>query len=548
MIRWKVLGGACVAAILFGLILFEHRTGDPPTFGLVPLPEHIERHSGHFILRPEVRLVVDPGSRATGQYLAERLRHSTGYLVPVSGIVEGVAGNVTLTTSNAPAALGPEGYRLEIQPSGVLIRAPSDVGFFYGVQTLLQLLPPQIYAASGVSRVQWRMPCLAIEDRPRFPWRGYMLDVSRHFFSKREIKRVLDYMALHKLNRFHWHLTDDQGWRLEIKKYPRLTEVGAWRPRIGFNLDPKSSTAYGPDGRYGGFYTQEDVREIVAYAGARHISIVPEIELPGHATAALAAYPEFSCFPERAHYSTAGTSALDGVYCAGKDETFEFLQNVLAEVLELFPSEYIHIGGDEVSKQNWKQCPRCQARIRAEGLKDEAGLQSYFIHRIGEFLQGHGRTLIGWTEIRQGGLPENAAVMDWLGAAVDIANSGHDVVRTPNEYCYLDYYQSRDRAGEPPAAGGYLGLKKAYSLEPIPIELSPTNQPHILGAQGNLWTEYIPNLDQAEYMTFPRLCALSEVAWSPAETHSWDEFSERIKTHVARLEQLGIRYRDPFGR
>jgi hexosaminidase len=380
-----------------------------------------------------------------------------------------------------------------------------------------------------------------IEDQPRFAWRGFLLDVGRHFFTKAEIKQLLDLMALHKLNIFHWHLTDDQGWRLEIKKYPRLTGIGAWRKNIGFGLDPKAGTAYGPDGRYGGYYTQADVRELVAYADSRHITIVPEIEMPGHASAALAAYPQFSCFGGA--YST-DEGALPGVFCAGKDETFELLQNVLTEVCQLFPGKYIHIGGDEVSPENWKKCPKCQARERQEGLKNEHELESYFIRRIEKFLNAHGRTLVGWSEIREGGLAQNATIMDWIGGAVESAREGHDVVMTPTAHCYLDYYQSTNKeTAEPKAIGGYLPLSQVYAFEPVPANLEPQFRSHIIGAQASLWTEYIASLKHAEYMTLPRLSAFAEVAWSQSDSRNSDDFMRRLRVQVRRFDQLGVNYR-----
>ena len=545
--KWKVVAGAFAVGTLLSVILLEVFAKSQDTLGLIPLPQRVERQRGEFVLGPDARILSSPASRASAEYLAEQLKTATGYLLPMGGHADGLTGNITLTLSNAPASLGSEGYQLEIQSDSVLIRASTEAGLFYGAQTLLQLLPPQIFSPHLVNSVRWKTPCVSIEDRPRFAWRGYMLDVSRHFFTKQEVKKLLDTMALHKLNVFHWHLTDDQGWRIEIKKYPRLTEVGAWRKRIGFNLNPKASTAYGPDGRYGGFYTQADIREIVNYAHARHITVVPEIEMPGHSSAALAAYPEFSCFPEQGHFSTdSGAGIFAGVYCAGKDSTFDFLQDVLTEVMELFPGQYIHVGGDEVPKQNWKDCSRCQARLQQEGLKTETELESYFMRRIASFLQEHGRSLIGWTEIAQGGLPPGASVMDWLGGAAEVANAGHDVVMTPNEYCYFDYYQSRDRVGEPPASGAYLPLKKVYSFDPIPSGLSASYRNRIIGIQANVWTEYMPSLKQVEYMTFPRLCALSEVAWSPAGPRDWDTFDHRLKYHLNRLELMGVNYRRSY--
>ncbi len=546
--RWKFVGIGLAAGIAVSWLLVEGVAGKKESLGLIPLPQKVERRRGMFHLRPETRIVVDAASRGTGEYLETRLRASTGYLLPVSGEVEGLEDNITLTTNQAPKRLGPEGYQLEVAPDAVVIRATGSAGLFYGVQTLLELFPPEAVSPKPVTSVSWKAPCVWIEDRPRFAWRGLMLDVSRHFFNKHEIKQVLEVMALHKLNVFHWHLTDDQGWRIEIKKYPRLTEVGGWRHRIGFNLDPKASRAYAPDGRYGGFYTQQDVREIVAYALARHITIVPEIEMPAHASAALAAYPEFSCFPEKGKYSTdPGTEALDGILCPGKEETFQFLTNVLSEVVELFPGKYIHVGGDEVSTENWKHCPQCQERMRTEGLKRESDLEGYMMGRINGFLQSKGRTMVGWSEIAEGQAPTNAVIMDWLGCATQATSAGHDVVMTPNAFCYFDYYQSRDREAEPPASGAYLPLGKVYAFEPIPTNLAAGCKRRILGGQANVWTEYMPSLRQVEYMTFPRLCAMAEVLWSPRFSRDWPDFEQRLAVHLHRLDRMGIYYRTEPG-
>lgn len=531
--------GGLLLSVLLARVLAE--TGSD--LALVPAPKKVERRGGVFTLGPQAKILVDAASRATGEYLAERLRRSTGYVLPVADQAGAAApGNLVLTTQAAPAALGAEGYQLAVTRTAVTIRAPQAAGLFYGVQTLLQLLPPEALSNQPVREVAWTIPAVEIEDQPRFAWRGMLLDSARHFFTKAEVKQVLDTMALHKLNTFQWHLTDDQGWRIEIKKYPRLTEVGGWRKGIGFRLDPKSSTAYGPDGRYGGFYTQADIREVVAYARARRITIVPEIEMPGHASAALAAYPEFSC--SGGPYTTdIGAGIYPGVYCVGNESTFGFLRDVLAEVASLFPGSFIHIGGDEVVKQNWKACPKCQARMRDEKLKDEHELQSYFVRRVEQIIAQQGRRLIGWSEIREGGLPRNTAVMDWIGGAVEAAAAGHDVVMTPTTYCYFDYYQSRDRETEPLAIGGFLPLRQAYAFEPIPTNLPPQCVKHILGAQGNLWTEYIASLAHLEYMAYPRLCALAEVVWSPPQARDWDDFSRRLPAHYRRLDHLGVRCR-----
>ena len=541
----KFIGG--IAALLAGNAF----AADAPA--IIPAPEKMEVRAGTFQLANDARIYVDAASGETGNFLAQKLRASTGYPMRVrakyfSGAP--VAGGILLTVKNAGTNLGAEGYELSVTTNSVVIRAPTQAGLFYGAQTLLQLLPPEIFSTNRVSNADWRVPCVEIEDQPRFKWRGMLLDVSRHFFNKNEIERLLDEMALHKLNTFHWHLTDDQGWRIEIKKYPKLTEIGAWRKQSPV-AKPQTNhlqaawlatSAYGPDGRYGGFYTQDEIREVVAYALARHITIIPEIEMPGHSEAALAAYPQFSC--------TGGPFTTDvkagvnhGIYCAGNEATYEFLQDVLTEVFQLFPSKYIHIGGDEVPTDEWRRCPKDQALIQRQGLKDASHLESYFIRRMEKFINAHGHVLIGWSEIREGGLAESAVVMDWIGGAVEAATNGHDVVMSPLSDCYLDHYQSTDKASEPRAIGGYLPLKKIYSFDPIPKNLPPQFAPNILGAQGNLWTEYVESFPHVEYMAFPRLCALAEVTWSPKSARDWDDFSRRLQIHARRLDELGINYR-----
>lgn len=529
---------AFLAAFLsFTSIAVADQTETKPA--LIPIPQKMELAHGTFQLSPDTRIYVDPASRKTGEYLAERLRKATGYPFEVHTRFfrsAPVNGSILLTTKKANSVLGAEGYDETVTTDSVVIRAPEEAGVFYGSQTLLQLLPPEIFSAATVTGVDWKIPCLHIEDQPRFKWRGFMLDVSRHFYTRQEVERLLDLMALYKLNRFHWHLVDDQGWRIEIKRYPELTAKGAWRDDIGFGLNPKDSAAYGPDGRYGGFYTQKDIREVVAYAAARHITIVPEIEMPGHSSAALKTYPQFSCTPD-------GGPNFRGIYDPSNPATFEFLNNVLTEVFHLFPSKYIHIGGDEVQKDTWKHSASCQALMKREGLKNEEELQSWFIRRIEKFINQHHRTLIGWSEILQGGLARNAVVMDWIGGGKEAASAGHDVVMTPTSNCYFDYYQSLDHSIEPRAIGGYLPLHRVYSFEPIPGGLSPEQQSHILGAQANLWTEFIPSTNHLEYMIFPRLDALAEVGWSPRDSRNWPDFLNRLAVDEKRLAERDVNYR-----
>ncbi len=512
---------------------------------IIPVPREMKVQSGVFTLRPDTSILAGARDRETAMFLAERLRHGTGLMLPIRSTTRPVTGNIFLTTKDADPLLGKEGYELTVTADSVVIHAPTETGLFYGAISLMQLRPPPALGSVAASGVAWEAPCVTIRDNPRFVWRGLMLDVSRHFYTPREVEQVLDAMALHKLNVLHWHLVDDQGWRIQIKKYPRLTEVGAWRKGINFGLDPKATTAYGPDGRYGGFYTPMDIKEVVRYAAARHITVVPEIEMPGHSSAALAAYPQFSCTGGPFNTDVSG-GVFPGVYCVGNDETFEFIDNVLTEVFALFPGKYIHVGGDEVPTKTWAECAKCQARKEAEHLNSDRQLESYFIQRIEKFVNAHGKTLVGWSEIREGGLAKNAVVMDWIGGAVEAATAGHDVVMTTQKFCYLDHYQSKDHVKEPKAIGGFLPLREAYSFEPIPQNLPQQFQSHILGPQGNLWAEYIPNIRHAEYMIFPREAALSEVGWSSKESRNFDDFLRRLKVDEQRLDQMGINYRhDP---
>lgn len=549
-----------VIACFFSANVFA---AESPRPAIIPVPSKVEIRQGQFRLAPLTRIQIDEPSTETARYLAEKLRASTGFPFPIYTNDEALKGVIELTTKGAKAELGPEGYELDVAPDVVSIKAPTQAGLFYGVQTLLQLFPPEIFTNGKVANANWEIPfAVHIEDQPRFPWRGFMLDCARHFFSKDEVKRVLDDMALHKLNTFHWHLTDDHGWRIEIKKYPKLTQIGAWRDKSWISppgnddslqtnhvrpvWDSAPPTSFGADGRYGGFYSQDEVREIIAYAATRHITVVPEIEMPGHAIAALAAYPELSC--DNGHYSPDVNAGVNkGAFCIGDDAVITFLDNVLLEMFDLFPGKYIHIGGDEVNgavkKATWGQSKDCQARMKTEGLKTLDELQGWFTGKMGKFVAEHGKTMIGWTEITEGPLPQNAVVMDWQGGAMAAATSGHDVVMSPTKFCYFDYAQSLDSAMEPPGIGGYIPLERVYLFEPVPADLPARFQSHILGAQANLWTEYVPSIPHVEYMMFPRLCALAEVDWSPKSARNWDDFKQRLATHEKRLDALGINYR-----
>ena len=424
-----------------------------------------------------------------------------------------------------------EGYTLEVTPRRINVEARSEAGAFYALQTLLQLAGKQTDGS-------WRIPCCRVEDAPRFPYRGIMLDVSRNFQSKEFVLKQLDAMAHFKFNRLHFHLTDGAGWRLEIKRYPRLTEFAAWRPYRTWldwwSADRPYCEASDPQA-HGGFYTQEDIREIVEHARRLHITVIPEIEMPGHSEEVLAAYPELSC---------AGKPYVNSEFCPGNEQTFEFLEGVLTEVMELFPSEYIHIGGDEAGKGAWKSCPKCQARMKAEGIADVDGLQSYLVHRIERFLNDHGRRLLGWDEILDGGLAPNATVMSWRGAegGLKAIRAGHDAIMTPGEYCYLDYAQDAPFT-QPLSIGGYTPLRKVYSFEMSFPELTPEEQARLLGVQANLWTEYIPTPEHVEYMLYPRVLAIAEAGWSLPERRDYDDFRRRALGAVEWLREEGY---NPF--
>ena len=434
-----------------------------------------------------------------------------------------------------------ESYRLSVTTEGIALNAADYAGLFYGLQTLSQLMPPDAVTNSDVS--SFDLPVLEIDDAPRFTYRGVHLDVARHFFPPEFIKHYIDLLALYKINRFHWHLTEDQGWRIEIDQYPKLTEVAAFREQtqIGHGLDE-----FQGDGvRYGGFYTKEEIREIVAYAQARNVMIIPEIEMPGHATAALAAYPELAC--TEGPFEVAMTWGIfEDIYCP-YEETFEFLENVLLEVIDLFPGDYIHIGGDEAPKTRWEESEYVQDLMVREGFNDVEQVQGYFIRRIEKFLNEQGKRLIGWDEIIEGGLPPNATVMSWRGTigGIEASRRGHDVVMTPYSHLYLDYYQSADQENEPFAIGGFLPLDTVYSYEPVPSQLRERDKTRIIGAQANVWTEYMKTGEHVEYMLLPRMLALAEVVWSPAEAKNFTSFLKRIEWHLDRFDALGVNYREP---
>ncbi|MBG6130311.1 hexosaminidase [Aquimarina sp. EL_43] len=438
----------------------------------------------------------------------------------------------------------PETYDLKVDNNHIEITASSPSGFSYAIQTIRQLLPPKIDSKTKLENRTWEIPNVEIKDGPRFKWRGLMLDISRHFFDKEYIKEVIDGLAMHKMNVLHLHLVDDQGWRIEIKKYPKLTKVGAWRvDQESLHWNARLPVKPEDKGTYGGFLTQEELKEIVTYAQSRNVEVIPEIEMPAHISSAIAAYPHLSCFEKPIGVPSGGVWPITDIYCAGKESTFTFLEDVLVEVMEIFPSKYIHIGGDEATKTNWKKCQHCQKRIAEEGLQNEEELQSYFVKRMEKFINSHGKKLVGWDEILEGGLAPDATVMSWRGVkgGLEAAAQGHDVVMTPGTHCYFDHYQGPQNE-EPLAIGGYTPLSKVYQFDPIVDSMTAEEAEHVLGGQANLWSEYIPTKEHSQYMIYPRLAALSEAVWSAKNQKDWDDFSNRMINMFQRYEFLGINY------
>jgi hexosaminidase len=517
---------------------------DPCPVPIIPRPSRIEMRTGSFTLDGKTAVIMEPASPRMKELASIFSRQFLGVsgitLRPVPAMKAAKnARFVLFKMIPQDHTLGNEGYRLTVGATRIEARASSENGIFYAMQTIVQLVSGAESAGTSATAKKIFLPALMIEDVPRFAWRGMHLDVSRHFFPKEFVEEYLDILAAHKINVFHWHLTDDQGWRIEIKKYPRLTEVGAWRvDREEKDWRARDRQRPGEKASYGGFYTQDDVREVVDYARQRCIAVLPEIEMPAHSLAALAAYPEYSCTGGPFTVPPGSIWPDTVIFCAGNDRTFEFIENVLNEVIELFPGAYVHIGGDEADKTIWKHCPRCQARIKSEGLKDESELQSYFVKRVGKYIISRGRRLIGWDEILEGGLAPEATVMSWRGVdgGVTAARAGHDVVMSPTSHCYFDYYQAQPE-DEGLAIGGYLPAKTVYAFEPVPDSLTPEQAKHVLGGQANLWTEYVPTPTYAEYMLLPRLSALAEALWSPKEIRNWDDFSPRLEKLFGRFDR-----------
>ncbi len=533
MSRFRTLAILALLAALSGCATTNPLTSYP----VIPRPRTLTPEKGAFRLGPSTRIVVadstDPEERRIADFWAAPIRTATGWALPVTA-GECLKHAICMGVGRLGAA---EGYHLGVDGDRVVVTGDDHAGLFYGMQTLDQLLPARWNGSDPV-----RVPAVDISDAPRFPYRGMHLDVSRHFFGPEFVKRYIDLLSRYKIRYFHWHLTDDEGWRIQIQRYPKLTEIGSVRSetQVAKNFDP-----YVGDGKpYTGYYTQDEIRDIVAYAKKRYVTIIPEIEMPGHSEAALAAYPELACTPGPFDVGT-HWGVYEDIYCP-KEATFTFLENVLTEVMDLFPGRYIHIGGDEVPKVRWEHSDTAQAVMQREGLANEEELQRWFVERIGNFLEAHGRTLIGWDEILEGGIPADAVIMSWRGTAggINAAKAGHDAIMTPGTPLYFDHYQGPPDS-EPLAIGGYNPLEKVYAYDPVPDSLTPEEAHHILGAQGNVWAEYMATPDYVEYMVLPRMLALSEVDWTDPSQKSFDDFAHRLPWHLDRLDALGIKYRIP---
>ena len=518
---------------------------------IIPKPVSLEMHSGNFNLTSKTMIIANSSVHHDAEMLNFYLKKLYGFSLPIKNISSNSHLKNTITLDLLkPGDRKKDEYHLQVKDNEINIGGVSDEAVFYGIQTLLQLLPPD-KPTGGI--INFEIPQLAIKDYPRFQYRGMHLDVGRHFFDVNFIKKYIDLLAYQKYNTFHWHLTEDQGWRIQIKKYPRLTSVGAFRNGTIIGHYPGTGN---DDKREGGFYTQEQIKEVVKYAKDRYITIIPEIEMPGHASAAIAAYPQLSCFPNQSTEispKTPWSGSREGkqvqqtwgvfpdVFCPS-EYTFKFLENVLDEVMALFPSKYIHIGGDECPKTYWKKSAFCQKLIKDKNLKDENGLQSYFIQRIEKYVNSKGRSIIGWDEILEGGLAPNATVMSWRGeeGGIAAAKDHHNVIMTPGQYCYFDHAQTKN--SDSLTIGGFLPLDTVYDYEPIPKELDKSEAHYILGAQGNVWTEYMSNPQKVEYMVLPRMSALSEVVWSPKDSKNWNEFSSELPEMYKRYELWGTNY------
>ena len=511
---------------------------------VIPRPQSLTMGKGSFRFTKETVFVIDPALMRARRSFLEQFEKASGFRFSV----QKVALLTNYVMIDTDTSLPKEGYTLTVNPKEIIIKAGGYNGALYALETLRQLLSKEFESTTPV-KTDWAVPAVTITDAPQYAWRGLMLDVSRHFFPKEYILKTLDRMAMLKLNTFHFHLVDNEGWRIEIKKYPKLTEIGAWRvdqeDKLWNERTPNSANAFANPAtapkKYGGFYTQEDIKEIVAYAADRGITVIPEIEMPAHAMSAIAAYPELSCHKRPIGVPSGAVWPITDIYCAGQEETFTFLEDVLTEVMELFPSKYIHIGGDEATHTEWEKCPKCQARMKDHHLRDVHQLQSYFIKRINDFLLSKGRTLVGWDEIMDGGLANNAVVMNWRGIEVGkkALEQGNPVVLTSD--CYIDNYQGLPDY-EPQANGGYLPLKTLYHYSLEKENLSPALQKNILGTQANLWAEHVGSTEHSEYMLFPRLLALAEISWTTDNLKNWDNFINRTQAFMKRLDVMKVNY------
>ncbi len=507
-------------------------------YNIIPIPQKIQAQLGFFTVDNKTLIVGNSSVQEVVELLNTQLNNAGGWSKKIQTNSSKKINNSIQFIQDE--SIAEEGYRLEITPKQVVISSKTPKGAFYGVQSLLQLLPTEIFKDAKTEGIKWTIPCCKIEDAPRYSYRGMHLDVARHFSPVSFIKKYIDLLALHKFNTFHWHLTDDHGWRIEIKNYPKLTEISSKRNETLIGRNRKTPKYDGKE--YGGIYSQEEVKEVVAYAQKKYITIIPEIEMPGHAQAVLAAYPEFGCNQDKIYNVWTSWGVSYDVFCP-REETFTFLENVLTEVIALFPSQYIHIGGDECPKEQWKTSRFCQNLMKQNGLKDEHELQSYFIRRIDKFVTSKGRKIIGWDEILEGGISPNATIMSWRGEAGGIAaaKENHDVIMTPDRFVYLDYFQSGIKA-DSMNVGIYLPLEKVYGYDPAPKELNEEQQKRIIGFQANVWTEYMWDTDRIEYMAYPRACAIAETAWSPKSAKNFNDFEKRLEIHAKRLDHLKVNY------
>ncbi|MCR5183541.1 MAG: beta-N-acetylhexosaminidase [Opitutales bacterium] len=539
------IAGIFFAGTLFAAAAKEKKSGGNE-LPIIPVPVKVEQKSGKYTLRADTKIVAkEVEAKAVAKVFADDIYRVTGWRLQVVP-----AGTGIVLRLDKRAKTGAEGYELDVSSSGVRITAEKPAGLFYGLQTLRQLMPAEIYSTKIVKDKVWSVPAVKIKDEPRFGWRGAHVDTARHFYSKEEILKFIDAMAWHKLNKFHWHFTEDQAWRVEIKKYPLLTKKGAWRSDIltretGKRFDSKKITNHWQKGLYGGYYSQKDIKEVVKYAQERFVEIVPEIEIPGHSSAALYAYPEYSCDGKAPGWPILGGGVFGKIYCAGKDSTLNFLKDIFSELCDLFPGGYVHIGGDEAPKGAWKNCPDCQRRIKKEGLKDEEELQSWMISQMQKYLESRGKKIIGWDEITEGGIPKGCTVMHWREYTdKKIAPlAGEDLIVATRPTCYYNWGYAKEDQSFLLSQGGIMPIKQAYDFEPIPRGLDEKYHKHIIGAQACFWGEKTPNEKILEYHYFPRMSCISECTWSPTARKNWQNFEKRLQMQEKRYKAADINAR-----